>query len=292
MIAATLLAPSLPFAGASERACTDLCLRESLNHEFTPRQPVQTWLDWEFMPSIPGLHQEFRSSRLPLSLVPVRDLTIFRSIHLPKEVEALFLRGEQVLWPKHPYNTVESTPFFKAPVLPDTMKAYHTASRSMASGIGGHLYGIKMPTNHPFGPSRVEQMNKAFPKDSMRSSMRRTEIIEKVDQKLGADPDLILLKDILTVVETASGHGFSIRDLRPLDNGNLFFPAHLIPVAGDEVAAKSGQSMAEFFKGAWAGALGRFQAKMLVRYGMEYNPINPQNFLIELDANFKPTGRL
>lgn len=296
LTAATLLALSGASvevsAEASDRPCIDLCIRESLNHEFTPKKPVQTWLDWEFKPSIPGLNQEFPSSRIPLSLVPVPEVTILRSSHLPKEVEALFLRGDRVLWPKHPYNRVESTPFFKAPELPDTLKAFHTASRSMVAGIGGHLYGIKMPTNHPFGPSRVEQMNKAFPKDSMRSSMRRTAIIEKIDQKIGADPDLIFLKDILTVVETASGHGFSIRDLRPLDNGNLFFPAHLIPVVGDEIAAKSGQNMAEFFKGAWAGALGRFQAKMLVRYGMEYNPINPQNFLIELSPDLKPTGRL
>ncbi|NDG85364.1 MAG: hypothetical protein EBX52_10075, partial [Proteobacteria bacterium] len=105
-------------------------------------------------------------------------------------------------------------------------------------------------------------------------------------------PDLILLKDILTVTETASGLGYSIRDLRPLDNGNTFLPAHMIPVKGEEIAAKNGKNLAEFYKTAWAAPLGRFQAKMLVRYGMEYNPINPQNFLIELDANFKPTGRL
>ena len=282
------LLPSLSLAGNEKPSCADLA--RSQEHHFS--EPVQKWLDWELTPSIPGFHQEFPSSRLPLSLVSLREVTMTKSSHLPKEVAELFLRDQKVLWPKHPYNTVETTPFFKAPELTEKMKAYHTASRSMVTEIGGKVYGIKMPTNHPFGPSRVEQINKAFPKDSMRSSMRRTEIIEKVDQKIGMDPDLILLKDILTVTETHSGHGFSIRDLTALSDGHYYFPAHQIPVLGAEIAAKNGQTLSEFFKANWASALGKFQAKMLVRYGIEFNPINPQNFLIQLDRDFKPTGRL
>ncbi len=279
-------------AGPDQPSCSDLALKEALSKEHALPETVQKWLDWERTASIPGFDQEFPSSKLPLSLVPLSAVTVLKSRSLPKEVAELFLRDTKVLWPKHPYNTVESTPFFKAPELTEKMKAYHTASRSMVTEIGGKVYGIKMPTNHPFGPSRLEQMNKAFPKDSMQSSMRRTEIIEKVDQKIGLDPDLILLKDVLTVSETHSGHGYSIRDLTPLSDGHYYFPAHQIPILGAEIARKNGQTISEFFKTFWAAALGKVQAKMLVRYGIEFNPINPQNFLIQLDSEFKPTGRL
>ena len=281
-------------AGATgeKPSCTDLALKESLERPHTLPKTARQWLDWELTPSIPGFHQEFPESRIHLSLIPRTSVEVSKSAALPKEIEAFFLRGDQVLWLKHPYNTVESTPFFKAPEIPERLRAYHTASRSMATEINGKLYGLKMPTNHPFGPSRMEQINKAFPKDSMRSSLRRTEIIEKIDAKIGIDPDLLLLKDILTVTDTISGHGFSVRDLSALGGDRYYFPVHLIPVKGAEIAAKSGIPSTEFFKTAWAAALGKFQAKMLVRYGIEFNPINPQNFLIELDSDFRPTGRL
>lgn len=286
-----MLIPGGAFAGDPKPPCPPLLQKYS-----APEAPlpvgIERWLDWENSPAISALKPEFRISPVKLALVPKGELNILSSSLLPTEITETFLRGDQVLWLKHPYNTVESTPFFKAPELTENIRAWHTTSRSMVTTIDGKVYGLKMPTNRPFGPNRMEQMNKAFPKESMLSSMRRTEIIEKIDATLGPDPELILLKDIFTVTEKSTGHGFSLRDLRPLNDGHLYFPAHMIPSLGEEIARKNGSHTAEFFKQHWARPLGKLQAKLLFRYGMEFNPINPQNFLIQLDRNLKPTGKL
>ena len=286
-----LLIPGVAYASDPKNPCTHLLQRYS-----GPETPlpvgIERWLEWENSPAIAALKPEFRVSPVKLALVSKEQLSILRSSQLPPEIGETFLRGDQVLWLKHPYNTVESTPFFNAPELPEKIRGWHTTSRSMVTTVDGKVYGIKMPTNHPFGPNRMEQMNKAFPKESMLSSARRTEIIEKLDARLGTDPDLILLKDIFTVTDKTTGHGFSIRDLRPLNDGHLYFPAHMIPSLGEEIAKKNGSHLAEFYKIYWARPLGKLQAKLLFRYGMEFNPINPQNFLIQLDRNLKPTGKL
>ncbi len=285
-----LFTPASLFADPAPKCDPDLLKAISKPSGFSPA--LQQWLDWETTPALRGLDPEFKSSQVPITLVN-RSLVDVRAVGaLPSEVEKLFLHDSKVLWAKHPYNRRKDVPFFNFPVLQETLTGYHTASRSMVFSFDGKAFGIKMPTDHPFGPGRAEQANKAYPKDSMLSSMRRAKIIEQVDQKLGADPDLILLRDILTITDKKTGNGIAIRDLRALQDGNLYFPAHLIPVAGEDLAKKNGAGFSEFFKTAWARPLGVIQAKLLIRYGMEYNPINPQNFLIQLDANFKPTGKL
>jgi hypothetical protein len=281
--------------GLSWGADPDPCTRLLQNYSGpeTPFPPtLEKWLEWETSRAFEAFEPEFKVSPVKLSLVPLKEVDVKRSARLPSELESTFLRGDQVLWPKHPYNTVEITPFFKAPELPEKIRAWHTTSRSMVTTIDGKVYGLKMPTNHPFGPNRVEQINKAFPKESMLSSMRRTEIIERIDARLGPDPDLILLKDIFTVTDKITGHGFSIRDLRPLNDGHYYFPAQMLPTVGYDLAQKNGLSFGDFVKNFWARPLGKLQAKLLFRYGIEYNPINPQNFLIQLDRNLKPTGKL
>ena len=283
-------APAL--ASPSNSSDCSFSLLRSLHSPSAIPDGIARWLDWETTPVIQDLTPEFKTSAIPMSWAPLKEVEISKSLEIPSNLEKSLIHGDRILWPKHPYNTVASSPFFHSPLLPEKLKGYHTASRSMVTTIDGRFYGIKMPTNHPFGPNRVEQINKAFPKDSMRSSMRRTEIIEKTDARIGKDPDLILLRDVFTATEKSTGTGFAIRDLSPMEDGHYYFPAHLLPVEGPALAARNQKPFGEFVRSAWAEPLGKVQAKLLIRYGMEYNPINPQNFLIQLDQNLNPTGRL
>ena len=42
----------------------------------------------------------------------------------------------------------------------------------------------------------------------------------------------------------------------------------------------------------YAEAVGRAKATLLVRYGLQYETPNPQNVLMQLDAELRPTGAI
>lgn len=77
--------------------------------------------------------------------------------------------------------------------------------------------------------------------------------------------------------------------MTPLEDGNYYLPAHQIPYIGKKFAEKNGKTVAEYWRKHWAEPIGRLQAKLLIRYGMKVRAVNPQNFLIQLDQEFKPT---
>jgi hypothetical protein len=102
-----------------------------------------------------------------------------------------------------------------------------------------------------------------------------------------------MMRDILSVRQkSGSQNGFVLRDLRAMKKGHHYLPALSIPYEGNAIASELGTTMAELFKKTYAEDLGRAKAMLLLRYGIQMSTPNPQNMLIELDENYKPTGKI
>lgn len=152
--------------------------------------------------------------------------------------------------------------------------------------------------------------------DSIVAAMRSDYIIE-VDKRLGkdtfSDPDLLILSEVLTIVEPSpaprafryAGDGFQVRDLRGLKPDKIYFPPISIPfvdtdlkalkkryevlTGNDQVAVKN---WIDFWTIRFAQNIGRAKALLLLRYGLQSLTPNAQNFLIELNSDLRPTGRV
>ena len=194
-------------------------------------------------------------------------------------------------WFQHPYNTDGAVP--NAHLRPHHYGiAFHTASRTVVAQIEGRIFAIKMPTDHPFGPNQVSQPAKVRMDADLKYSVARSQAIAQIDGKLGDDGAFRAQKELAAVIDKKSGSGYLFRDLSYFKEGFFYLPAHLIPTIGKELAGKKGKSTIEFWKKYWAEKIGRIQAKIFYRYGMEVRAVNPQNFVIELDGNMTPTGTI
>lgn len=95
---------------------------------------------------------------------------------------------------------------------------------------------------------------------------------------------------MLTVADKRTGRGYLIRDISPLNDGHYYLPAFAIPVVGREIAKHNGQEFEVFWQKHYAGPIGKLKADLLLRYGLQMETPNAQNFLIQLDRNLRPTG--
>ena len=118
------------------------------------------------------------------------------------------------------------------------------------------------------------------------------EHVRAVDARLGADPALILLTESLGVSVPGSETGFLVRDLRPLCDGNAYLPAFSIPFVGARDRRAAGREFAAFWGAGYAEPVGRAKARLLARYGLQYQTPNPQNILVQLDRRLRPTGAI
>lgn len=194
-----------------------------------------------------------------------------------------------VVWPHHPLNS-SPTPF-KEMETNGFMEVQYSASRSMFNMVGDEFYSIKVPTDRPH-PQSEAQPSKATLVNDVIISMRRSRHIYLTDLILGPSAHLKVLTETLSVADKKSGNGFLVRDLRPLNDGNYYLPAFSIPYAGREIANKIGQNFESLWEEAYGANLGRAKALYLLRYGLQMKTPNAQNWLIQLDPQFRPTGKI
>jgi hypothetical protein len=259
---------------------------------------MKQWLQWEVSQTLPDWQQERPKSPLPVVQVDAatvkvealssKDLWALESVLRPSSL------GE-IPWFQHPYNRDISVP--NAQLQPTRFAlAFHTASRTIVTEINGRVVSIKMPTDHPFGPTKATQSEKTKMNLDLKYSVARSKAIEKIDGQIGEDHLLIIQKELAAVIDIRTENGFLYRDMSAFKDGFNYLPGHLLPTVGKQLAAKARRSKAanwsEYWTKPWAKAIGAVQAKLLYRYGMEVRAINPQNFLIELDANMVPTGKI
>lgn len=250
------------------------------------------WLLWEQQSNLEKYRKSPDAFTIPVAKIDKSLVTVEKAPNLPTELSEKLLNGNShsLLWVKHPHNTYDRVPFFNAEVLPEGLKGYYTASRSIAiDGLEG-AYTVKAPTDYPHGPKGEYQWTKTNTKDDIDSARLRSSYIDNVDRKIGSDPKLILAKEILTVADNKTGHGYLIRDISFMKDGHYYLPAFSLPWAGRQIAQLHKVPAEEFWGEHYAELLGRSKAKLLLRYGMQMETPNPQNMLIQLDRNLKPTG--
>lgn len=201
-----------------------------------------------------------------------------------------FMRGGVFFYPQHPLNTYDGLPFFKEPLM-GTMDAFYSGSRSMFVVIGGRLYQIKLPTS-VVNPNFGERGGKWSLKDSLELALARSRHVRSQDKLLGPSEVLISITEIASFADKASGNGGLIRDMTPLQDGHYYLWAYAIPYIGRQIAEKLGID----FEGLWgkyyAETVGVAKAELMLRYGLQmYNP-HAQNWVIQLDSNYMPTGKI
>jgi hypothetical protein len=253
--------------------------------------PIEQWLRWEEQANLPG----FRTSLLPVDLavaaIPAERLDVRLADAAPRELERRFFRRGLVLYPKHPLNADPSVAFFCEPAA-ETWQARFTSSRTLVipGGPDRAPCSVKLPTDHPHHD--FVQPEKTKLREEAEDALRWTALFERVDAAIGPDPALRLLREVIAVLVPGSESGFLVRDLGPLQDGRYYLPALSLPWCGREIARLHGADFEEFWGVCYAEAVGRAKARLLARYGLQYDTPNPQNLLIQLGRDLQPTGAI
>jgi len=253
--------------------------------------PFEQFLLWEQQENLSVFRQPIEKFPLQYSLVPKRDSIVWMSSGAPEGVVSKFIRGEQVVWPKHPHNTDPGVLHYFDPVA-GAWPARYTSSRSIVV-VGSHpeRISVKLPTDHPHVNGK-KQPNKASIRDDILSAKVRTEYILLRNRIIQQDPSLIFLYDVMTVSDKSGAGGFLVRDLSPLQDGNYYLEATAIPYVGRKIAQLQGEDFATLWKEAYSKKLGIAKARLLLDYGIQHETPNAQNFLIQLDTKLRPTGKI
>lgn len=249
------------------------------------------WQVWEQTANLKKYEKPKGTVSMPVALLAKNQIEIQVDPTLPESIRQHFVSGDTVRWYKHPFNTENHVPFLHEPA-PKSFDVYFTASRSMS--MTGPLRGftIKVPTNRPHGPTGELQTGKADTSADVLSALLHSDHIRQRDKMLGMDDTLIVLPEVLTVADKKTNIGYVIRDVRQTDDGHYYLPALSIPYVGREIADINRANFEQFWGYFFARNLGIAKGKLLLRYGLQMETPNPQNMLIQLDRNLKPTGRI
>ncbi len=253
-------------------------------------QCVLQWLLWEEQSNFSGFRTTTRSVELEVSRVERRLVQLETAGPIPRAIAERVFAGDHVLFPKHPLNRDEGVAFRDAPVS-ERWRARFTSSRTLVvwDGSGStRPFAVKLATDHPH--TDVCQPEKTKLREEVREALLFAAHVREVDTRLGRDPALLLLVESIGVSVPGSETGLLVRDLAPLCDGNFYLPAFSIPFVGAAIAAAAGESFAGFWGAGYAEPVGRAKAKLLARYGLQYQTPNPQNILVQLDARLRPTG--
>ena len=255
--------------------------------------PVAQWLDWEQQANLVG----FRTSTTPVQIDVVAVPRSAVETHVlpgaPDDVLDLFLRGDQVLVPRHPLNRDPSVAFSDAPVA-ERWTARFTSSRTLAfpgRDSGDALFSVKLATDHPHPSFRQPEKTKL--RHEAIDAIGWAWVISRVDGLLGPLEDSIaMLPEVLIVLVAGRESGFLVRDLRLFQDGHYYLPALSLPFVGGAIAQMHGATLDAFWGRHFAEPVGRAKASLLARYGLWFETPNPQNLLVQLDRELRPTGKL
>jgi SAM-dependent methyltransferase len=255
--------------------------------------PVAQWLDWEQQANLVG----FRTSTAPVKVDVVAVPRSAVETHVlpgaPSDVLDLFLRGDRVLVPRHPLNRDPTVAFSDAPVA-EQWTARFTSSRTLAfpgRDSGDALFSVKLATDHPHPSFRQPEKTKL--RHEAIDAITWAWVLDRVDRLLGPiDPGIGLLPEMLIVLVAGRESGFLVRDLRLFQDGHYYLPALSLPFVGSTIAQLHGQTLDAFWGRCFAEPVGRAKACLLARYGLWFETPNPQNLLVQLDRELRPTGKL
>lgn len=173
-------------------------------------------------------------------------------------------------------------------------EGYQTASRSyiVVDPHNGAEFSIKVSTNKTGGAWRDK-------KQSWADAQQIRRITDFVDERVRAQvplQNIILLDEPMAFGLRALDQGMVIRSYEPISNsGKHYVPGFSI------MHDKTGRSLAlrnralepaAYWNAHYNKPLARAIAEFAAVSGMTYDSPHSQNFLVELDAAYKPTGKI
>jgi hypothetical protein len=253
---------------------------------------VAQWLEWEAQANLAGFRTHVSPVEVEVAWVPRDSLEVHVLPGAPPEIVDRFLRADYVCFPRHPLNTDPTVAFFDAPVR-ERWTARFTSSRTLAlpgPESGARLTSLKLATDHPH--PAFHQPEKTKLREEAVDAVTWVSVIDRIDRWLEPLEDLALVCEVLVVLVAKGESGFMVRDLRLFQDGHYYLPALSIPFVGPQIARALGEDFAELFGRDFAASVGRAKARLFARYGLWYETPNPQNVVLQLDRQHRPTGRL
>jgi hypothetical protein len=253
--------------------------------------PIEQWLEWEEQANLIGFRTSTEPALLDVAAVPLDALEVWGAAAAPTAVTDRFLRGERVLFPRHPLNRDPGVAFSGAPCA-ERWRCRFTSSRTLVvpAAPGEPLFSVKLATDHPHPD--FHQPEKTRLREEVMDALEWVELMARIDGLIGPDPRLLVVREALAVLVPRSETGCLVRDLRVLQDGHYYLPALSIPWVGRQIARRHGEAFAEFWGRSYAEEVGRAKARLLARYGLQFETPNPQNVLVQLDRDLFPTGRI
>jgi hypothetical protein len=254
--------------------------------------PVAQWLDWEQQANLIGFRTSMSPVEVALAEVPMDQLEVYVLPGAPAEIVDRFIRGNRVLFARHPLNRDPTVAWFDAPAV-ERWSARFTSSRTLAlpgPESGAALFSLKLATDHPHPD--LYQPEKTKLREEALGAVEWVEHIRRIDRLMRPLEDVHLIMEVLVVLAKGNESGFMVRDLRLFQDGSHYLPALSLPWVGRQIARQNGGDFARFWGRHFAEAVGRAKARLLARYGLWYETPNPQNVVIQLDRRLRPTGHL
>jgi len=206
-------------------------------------------------------------------------------------------------WIIHPTDTVvhpEISEMLRNAGLPDKPVQGHlimrpTASRSLIveDPKSGAEFSIKVSTTRAPGEWKLKRQ---IASDAEWVG-EINEYVSTIEKRMHLE-HLVPLREpwVLSISDHGVDQGVIIRDLKPVTEGKfLYLPAFsaLHEETGRLIAEKNGASdPGAFWKQHMAKAYGKAMAEWSAHFGLHLGSAHPQNFLIELTPDLKPTGRI
>jgi hypothetical protein len=171
--------------------------------------------------------------------------------------------------------------------------AYMTASRSyvLEDPNTGYAFSGKVSTDKTGGAWR----DKNFPISDARQVRLASDSVEGIVNDVNFDRLKLLLEPAMFGIEEID-QAFGVRLLGDAAEGKRYYiPAFSVlhEKAGREIAKLNGSNdPAAFWKENYARPMGEAWAELAAQFSLTYDSGHGQNFLLELDENMRPTGKV
>ncbi|MNK08024.1 Ferric iron reductase FhuF-like transporter [compost metagenome] len=250
--------------------------------------------------------RELEPRAMPHYEIPLRLLDIDFADRFPERIRQHLIfehNGEKYArWIINPEDTLwfkEVAQHFRAQGI-DLIKKYYftgyqTASRSYIVEDPNKTiqFSVKSSTNKADG----DWLKKKQPVGEAIDSRMNADILSFVQKKLQFEHAIILDEPAILKIP-AIDQAVVIRDLHALNDsssGRYYLPgfAALHETTGKKIALQNGSNNPlDFWTEHYIKATARAMAELAARTGIQFDSPHSQNFLIELDINMKPTGRI
>lgn len=268
----------------------------------TPKN-VKQLVDWETKANGAGERSnemlEIKHYEIPLSAIEkdIRadlDPSVKASVLFEKDGEQYvrwIINPEDTKWHKELAAWLEGKGLDSEPK--SFFKGYFTASRSMiiVNPENGASMSLKVSTNNTGGNWRDKKQDWVDAKQIRKIS----DWVKSITEKMETD-HLVIQDEPFAVGIPDIDQAMIMRSLNDVPTGKHYYLpgfSALHSGVGRQIAELNGSSdPVKFWGKHYAEALGRAMAEFTASTGVTYDSPHSQNFMVELDENMKPTGRI